>query len=288
MRVLILGGDGMMGHQLLKTLRARHEVRVTLRRSEESYVVYNLFEPDKTYYGIDVTEQDVLRRMMGDYRPEAVVNCVGIVKQRATAKEAIPSITINALLPHQLAVLCEEYLARLLHLSTDCVFSGRQGNYREDDFPDAEDLYGRSKLLGEVTEPHCLTLRTSIIGWELSRKKSLLEWFVAQSGRIKGFTKAIYSGFSTMEMARIIERLLVDFPAASGLYQVASAPICKYELLVGMNRRLGLDLEVVADDTFVCDRSLDGGRFNRQFDYQPPAWDAMIEELCDQYRELKR
>ncbi len=285
MRVLILGGDGMMGHQLYRFLRTGHEVRVTLRRNEGDYARFNLFEPAEACYGIEVTTPEPLKRIMGAFRPQAVVNCVGIVKQRATAKEAIPSITINALLPHQLALLCEEHSARLLHLSTDCVFSGRQGNYRENDFPDADDLYGRTKLLGEVTEPHCLTLRTSIIGWELSRKKSLLEWLVAQSGKIKGFTKAIYSGFSTMEMARLIERLLVDFPAASGMYHVSSEPISKYDLLVRMNERLGLGLTIEPEEEFFCDRSLDSARFREEFAYRPPAWETMIKELCDRYRE---
>jgi dTDP-4-dehydrorhamnose reductase len=284
MRVLILGGDGMMGHQLLKSLRDRHVVRVTLRQAEERYALYKLFETGSAYYDLDVTEPGKLSRVMDDFRPEAVVNCVGIVKQRATAKEAIPSITINALLPHQLAVLCEERRARLIHLSTDCVFSGRQGHYREDDFPDCADLYGRTKLLGEVAEPHCLTLRTSIIGWELARKQSLLEWFVAQHGRIKGFTKAIYSGFSTREMARIIERLLIDFPAASGLYHVSSEPISKFNLLTKMNHRLGLGLVIAPDEDFFCDRSLDSTRFRGAFNYRPPSWDTMIEELCDQYQ----
>jgi dTDP-4-dehydrorhamnose reductase len=288
MRVLILGGDGMMGHQLYRFLRTGHEVRVTLRQREGDYARFNLFEPAAAYYGIEVTALELLQRVVGDSRPQVVVNCVGIVKQRPTAREAIPSIAINALLPHQLAQLCEQQGARLVHLSTDCVFSGRKGNYREDDFPDANDLYGRTKLLGEVCEPHCLTLRTSIIGWELSRKKSLLEWLVAQSGTIKGFTKAIYSGFSTMEMARIIERMIREFPAVSGIYQVSSEPISKYDLLVRMNERLGLGLEIEPDDQFFCDRSLDSTRFRKEFDYTPPTWETMLGELCDQYLVSRR
>jgi len=288
MRILILGGDGMMGHQLLKSLRERHEVRVTLRQNEDAYAGIGLFSRIDSYFGIDVTAPGAVAGVMNDFRPEVVVNCVGIVKQRATAKEAIPSITINALLPHQLALLCAEQGARLIHLSTDCVFSGRRGNYRENDFPDANDLYGRTKLLGEVAEPPCLTLRTSIIGWELNRKKSLLEWFVAQAGPIKGFTKAIYSGFSTMEMTRIIERLFTIFPSACGIYHVSSEPISKFDLLVRMNQRLELGRVIIPYSDFVCDRSLDSTRFQREFNYEPPSWESMIEELCNQYLGKKK
>lgn len=284
MRILILGGDGMMGHQLVNSFRDRHEVSVTLHRSKEDYIGIDLFSHINAYYGTDVTTPGAVSGVMNDFRPEAVVNCVGIVKQLATAREAIPSITVNALLPHQLSLHCREQGVRLLHLSTDCVFSGRQGGYREDDFPDADDLYGRTKLLGEVAEPPCLTLRTSIIGWELSRKKSLLEWFVQQTSPIKGFTKAIYSGFSTMEMARIIDLMLTVYKDASGVYHVSSEPISKFDLLVGMNERLGLKQVIMPDNDYHCDRSLDSSRFRREFNYKPPSWDLMIEELCNHYQ----
>ena len=279
MRILILGGDGMLGHQLLTYLQPRHEVCVTLRQDLAAYSTYGIFSTDNAYTGIDVRSLDRLVEVLSDFRPEAVINAVGIVKQRSTAKESIPSLEINALLPHRLAVLCKGIGARLVHLSTDCIFSGKKRNYKESDPSDAEDLYGKTKFLGETQDNHCLTLRTSIIGRELSRNKSLLEWFLAQSGTVKGFIKAIYTGFTTLEMSRIIENMLVNHPDASGVYQVSSDPINKYDLLHLFREKLGHKVEIVPDYSFCCDRSLDSTRFRKEFSYTPPTWDAMIEEL---------
>lgn len=279
MRILILGGDGMLGHQLMTYLQPRHDVKVTLRQDIAAYNQYELFNCENSYDGIDVRSFERLVEVMADFRPEAVVNAVGIVKQRPDAKESIPSLEINALLPHRLAVLCKGVGARFIHLSTDCVFSGKKGRYLESDPSDAEDLYGKTKYLGEVHDSNCLTLRTSIIGRELSRHKSLLDWFLAQRGTVKGFTNAIYSGFTTIEMSRIIERMLLVFPDASGVYQVSSEPINKYDLLLLFREKLGHDVEIIADSIFRCDRSLDSARFRREFNYAPPSWPAMIEEL---------
>lgn len=288
MRILVLGGDGMLGHRLIRHLRGRHEVRATLRQDAPAYAAYGLFGEQDAYFGVDVRSDGALTGVMADFRPDAVVNAVGIVKQRPSAKESIPSLEINALLPHRLAVLCRAAGARLVHLSTDCVFSGRGGMYREDHPSDAEDLYGKSKYLGEVHEPHCLTLRTSIIGLELSRRKSLVEWFLAQRGTIRGFRRAIYSGFTTAEMSRIIERLLTEHPDAGGVYHVASEPVNKYDLLVMLRDRLGRELEIVPDDDFRCDRSLDGSRFDAEFAYTPPSWAEMLDELAVEIEESRR
>jgi dTDP-4-dehydrorhamnose reductase len=202
------------------------------------------------------------------------------VKQRSSAAEAIPSLEINALLPHRLAIVCREIGARLVHISTDCVFSGRKGKYRESDPSDAEDLYGRTKYLGEVHEPNCITLRTSMVGLELSRKKSLLEWFLAQRGTIRGYRNAIFSGFTTIELARIVEMLLTRFPQASGLYHLSSTPISKFDLLTLVKERLALPVEIVPYEDFRCDRSLDSSRFQSEFGYRAPEWPAMVDELA--------
>lgn len=271
----------MLGHRLLRHLRTRHDVRVTLRQGPEAYRRFGLFDEGNARYGVDVRDQAGLERVIAAFRPEALVNCVGIVKQRDEAAASIPSIEINALLPHRLALLARAASCRLVHMSTDCVFSGRKGNYREADVPDAEDLYGRSKLLGEVDQPGCITLRTSIVGTELSRKTGLLEWFLSQrGGRISGYRKAIFTGFSTQEMARIIERLLVEHPQASGLYHVSSDPISKYDLLSQLNRALDLGTTIEPQDAFFCDRSLDSTRFRTEFNYRPPHWSEMIAELA--------
>lgn len=285
MRVLILGGDGMLGHRLLLHLRGRHEVRVTLRQEWSAYERHGIFDPRDVYTGVDARDRDRMVAVMSDFRPEAVVNAVGIVKQRGLAKEAIPSLEINALLPHRLAALCGVAGARLVHMSTDCVFSGRRGNYTEEDVSDAEDNYGRTKFLGEVDAPGCVTLRTSIIGLELSRGESLIEWFLAQRGEVRGFTRAIYSGLSTAEMSRVIECVLVRHPELSGVWQVASEPISKYDLLVRLSEVLGrTDVQITLDDTVRIDRSLSPEAFGKVTGYQAPDWGTMLEELGDEIR----
>jgi dTDP-4-dehydrorhamnose reductase len=288
MRVLVLGGDGMLGHRLIQELRPRHDVRCTLRQDAGAYARYGMFPAESSYFGIDVRSLERLTEVFADFRPEAVINCVGIVKQRASAHDAIPSLEINSLLPHRLSVLCRGIGARLVHLSTDCAFSGRTGMYRDDDPSDAVDLYGKSKYLGEVGDPGCITLRTSMIGVELSRKSGLLEWFLAQSGRIKGFRRAVFSGFTTAELSRLIEKLLVEHPQASGVYHASAAPIDKYHLLVAIRDRLGREIEIVPDDDFHCDRSLDSSRFRAEFGYTPPSWDQMLDELAAEIQAADR
>lgn len=285
MRVLILGGDGMLGHQLYRRLRLSHETRVTLHGPEGAYRDLKLFDAKNAYFGIDACDPASISRVFGDLRPDVAINAIGIVKQRGEAELPVPSIEVNALLPHRLAAMCAEVNARLVHLSTDCVFSGRTGNYAESSMPDPVDLYGRSKLLGEVTGKGCITLRTSMIGPELRRKTGLLEWFLGQKGPIKGYRRAVFSGFTTLELARIVEQLSVRPAGQHSLYHVSSAPISKYELLLLIKRRLGLEIDIVPDDAFVCDRSLDSSRFRSEFGYTAPSWEAMIDELVAYIQE---
>ena len=286
MRILIVGGDGMLGHQLLRHLKDRHDVRITLRLGDECYKGNPLLVGGNPFYGIDARHPDTLPNVITRFRPEAVVNAIGIVKQRPEGKEVIPSIEVNALLPHRLAEACRAVDARLIHMSTDCVFSGRKGTYSEDDVPDAEDVYGRSKLLGEISAPHCLTVRTSMIGPELTRKTGLLEWLLSQTGRtVKGFAKAIFSGFPTCELARIVEMILVEHPKLHGLYHVASAPIDKYHLLTLIRDRLNLPVRIEKDSALECDRSLDASRFHRATGYSSPTWQAMIDDMAHHMAE---
>jgi len=288
LRILILGGDGMLGHQLFKTLSARHDVRVTLRQGFSAYKEFNLFSAENAYERVEVGSVDRLIEVLGEFRPGAVVNAVGIVKQRSAAKESIPGLEINSLFPHRLAGLCKAAGLRLVHMSTDCVFSGRKGNYRENDPSDAEDLYGRTKYLGEVSDAHCMTLRTSIIGKELSRKQGLLEWFVSQKERVQGFKNAIFSGFTTLELSRIIEGVLVEHPEKGGLYHVSSDPISKFDLLTLIKKTMGLNIEIVPVEEPRLDRSLDSTRFRREFHYTPPSWETMVRELHMNLKEVKK
>ncbi len=288
MRILILGGDGMLGHQLLISFKDKHEVKVTLRNNVLFYQNITLFSDKNSYFGVNILDDDSLLQILADFKPEVVINAVGVIKQRDLAKQIIPSLQINALFPHRLAMLCKLMSSRLISISTDCVFSGKKGNYTEDDLPDAEDIYGRTKLLGEVGYDGCLTLRSSIIGLEFFHKKSLIEWFLQQKGTIKGFSKVIYTGVTTMEMARIIEYILNTAPSLSGIFQVASKPISKYELLSLLVKKLNkTDVKIVVDDTMDCDRSLVGTKFTTCTNYRIPSWDAMLDELALIIKENK-
>ncbi len=280
MRILILGGDGMLGHQLFKQLKSSHDVRVTLRQHLDLYKKFMLFSTENTYPDIDVRSPGKIAEVLTDFHPDAVVNAIGIVKQLSEANESIPSLEINALFPHRLALLCKNINARMIHLSTDCVFSGKKGNYKESDRSDADDLYGRTKFLGEITEKRCLTLRTSMIGQELSRKKSLLEWFMAQNESVHGYKKFIFSGFTTLELSRVIENMILNYPDTSGIYHVSSEPISKFDLLSLIKANLKLPIEIIPEESFACDRSLDSSKFRQEFNYNPPSWEEMIDELC--------
>jgi dTDP-4-dehydrorhamnose reductase len=222
-----------------------------------------------------------LRRTLEAERPDVIINCVGIVKQRQEARLAIPSITINSLLPHLLAEWAGNWGGRLIHFSTDCVFSGKKGNYCEDDPSDAEDLYGKSKYLGETTEANALTLRTSMIGRELDHFSSLLEWFLAQKGRrVKGFRRVIYTGVTTNHLADLVGKIINDYPLLFGLYQVTAPAINKYELLSRLRDAFHLDVEIVADDSEVSDRSMNGWCFLKATAYREPSWDDLIAQLA--------
>jgi dTDP-4-dehydrorhamnose reductase len=282
MRALIFGGNGMLGHQLCRLLDSRMEVWATFRNVPDQFV----FLPAQQRIG-DVTVEDTAHvgMILDTVKPDAVVNAVGIVKQRDEAKQAVPSILVNSLFPHQLADLCGERGIRVLQISTDCVFSGLKGNYTEEDNPDPVDLYGRSKLLGELNRPGCLTLRTSIIGWQLNTYSSLLSWFALQRGKIiKGYRKAIYSGLSTSVLVALIGDIIANHADLQGLYHVASEPINKFDLLIQLRNALGWkDISIEPDEGFSCDRSLNGERFSRATGWRAPDWDAMLQGLAEEW-----
>jgi len=285
MRVLILGGSGMLGHQLCRVLSRRMETWATFRQNPADYEKYKLISQDHALGGVVVENLASVQRALETAKPDAVVNSIGIVKQRDDAKQAIPSIRVNALFPHQLADLCADYGTRLVQLSTDCVFSGLRGRYTEVDIPDPVDLYGRTKLLGELNRASCLTLRTSIIGWQINANTSLLGWFARQRGqRIKGYRRAIYAGFSTRVLVELISDLLETRPDLTGLYQVASEPISKYDLLLNLRDKLGWsDIDIEPDENFYCDRSLISTRFKVATGWNAPGWDEMLSGLAEEW-----
>jgi dTDP-4-dehydrorhamnose reductase len=281
-KVLILGGTGMLGHLLLRYLSAYpvYDVYATARSLAglEKKFPENLqerFHPDS----VDANYFDSIIRALASIRPDVVINCIGIIKQLPGARDPLTAITVNALLPHRISLISRTAGARLIHISTDCVFNGEMGMYTENDQSNAEDLYGRTKFLGEVSYSHCVTLRTSIIGHELKGRYGLVEWFLAQSQKVRGFRKAIYSGFPTIELARIIHNYVFPNPELTGVYHISSAPISKYDLLRLVAERYGKKIEIEPDDDLAQDRSLDSTIFRKATGYQPPSWDNLVEMM---------
>ncbi len=279
-RILILGGAGMLGHKLCQLYRPEFETWCTVRSQPRGPEGFEIWDPSCTLAGVDAVDIDSVARAIAEVKPEVVVNCIGIIKQLKAAKDPIVSLSINSLFPHRLAILCRAAGARMIHISTDCVFSGRKGMYTEDDVSDAEDLYGRTKFLGETGYPGCLTIRTSIIGRELHSRSGLIDWFLGnRGGKVRGFRKAIYTGFTTQALAKIIARIIAEHPELSGLWQISSEPINKFDLLQLVNETYRAGVEIEPDDTFCCDRSLNSARFRAAVNFQPPTWPEMISEM---------
>ncbi|MCG2812699.1 MAG: SDR family oxidoreductase [Candidatus Aminicenantes bacterium] len=282
--LLVLGGEGMLGHKVFQSLSDRYPgTKCTIFGSlkDPLYVANPLFNEKNTIEKVDAMDLHFLSKLLEKEKPDSMINCIGIVKQRDEGKMAIPSITINSLLPHLLAKWAETWGGRLIHFSTDCVFSGKKGNYSEDDSSDAEDLYGKSKFLGEVATQNALTLRTSIIGRELSHFQSLLEWFLAQKDKkVKGFKKVIYSGVTTNHIAELVGTIISEHPGLTGLYQITAPSITKYDLLVRIREAYKLDVEIVPENNEISDRSMIGDHFRKATGYKEPSWDELIDQLA--------
>lgn len=284
MRVLVLGADGMLGHQVVASfVSAGHQVVAATRRVPDASVQL-AFNGARSISGVDARIHDTLVNAFVEAQPDVVINAIGIVKQRPAAKDALESIRINGLFPHELYAQCRTNGSRLLHVSTDCVFSGLKGRYTEDDPPDPLDLYGRTKLIGEVGDPGATTLRTSIIGLELFQKSGLVEWFLRQRGEVPGWSRAMYSGVTTVELSRLIVCMSEQRSNLDGVWHVSSEPISKLDLLRRLSIELGRELELVPDDSVSIDRTMDSSRFRAALDYVPPSWDDMLKELANQIR----
>lgn len=281
MNILIFGATGMLGHAVFQVLSSDKRLKVfgTIR-SESSKKLFSPALADNLIPNIDIESDDCLKKAFEISRPEVVINCIGIIKQLSDAKDVLKTIPINTLLPHRLAALSKDFGSRLILVSTDCVFSGAKGNYLETDFPDCDDLYGRSKLLGEITDnDRVLTIRTSIIGHELRGGHSLVNWFLSQSGSAQGYTKAIFSGLPTNELAKIILDCIIQWPNLHGLYHVSANPINKYELLKLISKTYGKSIDIIKNEVIKIDRSLDHHKFQKATKYQAQDWPALIESM---------
>jgi dTDP-4-dehydrorhamnose reductase len=277
---LVLGASGMLGNAVLRVMHENPCLEIFGTVRSNNVPSFFSTEVAKTIMtGCDVTDHDVLVRLFGEVRPDVVINCIGLIKQLADIDDPLITLPINAMLPHRLASLCGLLGARLVHMSTDCVFSGSKGGYKEDDISDATDLYGKSKYLGEVDYPHAITLRTSIIGHELQSAHGLIGWFLSQQGSCKGFRRAIFSGLPTVVLAKVIRDIVLPRSELTGVYHVAAKPISKYDLLKLVAEVYGKTIDIIPNDELVIDRSLNADRFNSATGYVAPSWDDLIKTM---------
>lgn len=291
MKVLILGSAGMLGHKLYQVLDPLFEVTGTIRGPHSAISNYGFFQQSRIVPEVNALEISRVERVIEEIRPDVLINAVGIVKALEQKKGVLLNIWLNSLLPHQLYQICQTRGIRLIHISTDCVFLGNRGNYREDDLSDAEDIYGKTKYLGEVNGAGALTIRTSFIGRELGSTNGLLEWFLAnQGGMVQGFSNAIFSGFPTIWLAGIIASIIREHQNLSGLYHIASEPISKFKLLTLIKKAMRLNIEIEEYPDFRCDRSLDSTLYRKVTGFTPPSWEKMVDELAQdtaQYLEWR-
>lgn len=284
--VLILGATGMLGHTLLKTLSQDPKLEVFgTARHKTAKSLFPKELAKKILANVDVENDQSLLKLFNKVKPDVVINCVGLIKQIGASEDVLQAIPINSLLPHRLAYLTKQIKARLVLMSTDCVFTGKKGNHKETDKPDCTDLYGQSKLLGEIVDQHhVLTIRTSIIGHELRGGHSLVNWFLKQKGAATGYTKAIYSGLPTIELANIIHNLILPNPKLAGLYQIASEPISKFDLLSLIANTYKKKVALTKASSPKIDRSLSYAKFKKQTGYKPKSWVQLIQEMHDDYQ----
>ncbi len=284
MEVLILGATGMLGYSLFSNLAENPALNVkgTVRSLADKTAFFEQYQT-QLLKGIDVTDIASIEQAIIDAKPEVVINCIGLIKQHDIAKQHVAAIEINALLPHQLAALCDQYDARLIHFSTDCVFDGKQGMYHETDLPTATDLYGKSKCLGEVNYGRHLTLRTSIIGHELDSAVSLVDWFLNQEGEVNGFSKAVFSGLPTCYIAKLLAEKILNNADISGLYHLSVEPIDKFSLISLVAEIYGKDIVIRESAQLVIDRSLDSSHLRQALDFTVPSWRELIEFMHNDY-----
>jgi dTDP-4-dehydrorhamnose reductase len=278
--ILVLGSTGMLGSTMLRYFQScgRYKVLGTSRQVAVPEGLKSL--SDVILRGVEVEYPDILENILDKYRPTIVINCVGLVKQLDSSFDPLRALAINSIFPHRLNYLCQKIGARLILISTDCVFDGELGMYTEDDWPNALDLYGRSKLLGEVNNSNAITLRTSIIGHEVGKPHSLLEWFLGQTSEIKGFRKAIFSGLPTIELSRVIHDIVIPKHELNGLYHVSSKPINKFDLLSLIAIQYQKEISIIPDDDLTIDRSLNSSKFAFEAGFKANSWPDMISEMC--------
>ena len=285
MKILIFGASGMLGHNLFETFseNKKFETFGVIRKT----VSVNVFrENAKRIKSIsDAKEIEEITDLIKEVSPQVIINCIGLIKQKDNLKNIVESIQLNSLFPHLLQIASRDVGAKLIHFSTDCVFSGKKGSYKEEDLPDSVDIYGLSKRLGEIDANGALTLRTSIIGHEIMSDVSLLDWFLNQEDSIKGYKKAIFSGLTTIEISKVLQQIILNNFSLSGIYHLSVNPISKYDLLKLVAKIYKKNIEILEDTEVKIDLSLDSSKFSSITGYNPPSWEMLIKDLNNFYNE---
>jgi len=282
MKILVLGASGMLGSTIFRYMSMRSDWNIFGSVRDEKIVLLFPSENSKNLItNCDVDNANSLSELLVHIKPNLVINCIGVIKQVSKSSDNVKMISINSLLPHRLCKLTADIGARLIHISTDCVFSGGKGNYTENDVADAQDIYGKSKYLGEVSASHSITLRTSIIGHELHSVHGLVEWFLSRKNSCKGYTKAIFSGLPTVVLAELIANIIIPRPDLSGVYHIAACPISKFDLLNLIAERYAKDINIIPDDKLIIDRSLCAKRFEQVAGYIAPNWPELIKIMYE-------
>jgi dTDP-4-dehydrorhamnose reductase len=282
-KILVLGATGLLGNAVFRSMSKASGARVagTIRRE----AARGLFAPEHAARLLvveDLENPQELARLFDGARPDVVVNC--IAAGRPAPADPMRSILVHSVLPRRLLHLCGRSGARLIQIGSDGVFSGMRGAYTEDDVPDASDIYGISKLLGEVAAPGSITLRTSIIGHELQSGSGLLEWFLSQQDQCRCYTRAIFSGFPTIVLADLIRDVVIPRPDLDGVYHVATRAISKFDLLQLVARRYSKAIQLIPDDRENPDRSLVAARFEKATGYVAPDWPTLVDLMyCDRF-----
>ncbi|MDD5492760.1 MAG: SDR family oxidoreductase [bacterium] len=282
MRIIVLAGGGMLGHKMWQGLSAYFkDTYVTLRKTRSHYDQTGLFQSNQVIDNLDLADFKKLNHILDEVNPDVIVNCAGVTIRSKEGEKVIASVNINSLLPHHLLAWCKKKGARVIHFSTVCVFNGVKGGYTEENLPDAQDLYGRTKTLGELYDEQALTLRSSFIGREIEGKAELLEWFLAQRGRqIKGYRQAIFTGVTTKVMVDLTRDLIRKFPKLSGLFHIASEKLSKYELLLLMKEAFKVNIDIAPEDNYVCKRDLIDTKFKTTTGLICPNWQEMMADIA--------
>ena len=282
MRILIFGSTGMLGHTLIRYLMNQNlvDVEFTVRNNSKQELCKKVFKKEAKYY-VDAENPHSALKAIKDFHPDYCINCLGLIKQKKESRNYVKAIQINSLIPHLLSDYCMENDSQLIHISTDCVFSGKKGNYLDSDSPDPQDLYGRSKLLGEVSNKNALTIRTSIIGPEINSANGLFEWFKSSEKSIYGYKEAFFSGLPTIELSKIIFQFLIKRKIKNDIYNLSSNPISKFDLLNLINEVYDFNKDIIADDSFKIDRTLNCERFIENTGFVKSEWKDMLVRMRD-------